>query len=234
MQTLQHSRKPFQTEITDEVAREYTRQQTEKRKAALQTGSDMDDMRARVVDMEGSVTRLEEKVGESHLRLEDMFKAIMTSQGCTPPVFRLNAEAEARSAEMQRSAPNLGEATRTRSLSRADFLQPATLFPEDFGAAVTEKTVVQSQAKETAAEKLQSDEFLEGLLQDPDAGLQDTLHVPIQEDVNPSGEKEQVLKGDAGKSVVDITLTEGGVPTAGSESDTAQAEQVRHHSLKVR
>lgn len=221
---MQHNRKPFQTEITDEVAKEYTRQQTEKRKAALQKGSDIDDMRTRVVDMEGSVTRLEEKVGESHMRLEDMFKAIMTAQGCTPPVFRQTSETAAKSAENGQPGQNISEGNRTRSLSRADFLHPATLFPEDISAVLTQQTGVQSEPKETASEKQQTDEFLEGLLQDPDSTVHEKRDVPRRDLVHQSS--GSAGKGDAVLVTDDITAAGEALPEGASDSDTSDPQQV--------
>lgn len=82
--TLLHNRKPYQTEITDEVAREYTCQQLEKTKAALQKGADMEDVRSHVLDMEGSVSQLEEKMGESHKRMEDMLTSLTIAHEVTP------------------------------------------------------------------------------------------------------------------------------------------------------
>ena len=84
MQMLLHNWKPYQTEITNKVAREYTHQQLEKTKAALQKGADMKDVWSYVLDMEGNVSRLEEKMGESLKRMEDMLTSLMTTHEMTP------------------------------------------------------------------------------------------------------------------------------------------------------
>ena len=81
---MEHSRKPYQTEITNEVVREYSRQQLEKQKSALQKGADMDDVCTRVVDIEGSVAHLEDKIGESHKRMEEMLRALLNLHGVGP------------------------------------------------------------------------------------------------------------------------------------------------------
>lgn len=89
----------------------------------LQKGLEFDDVRTRVVDMEGSVTRLEEKLKESYSRLEDMFKAIMTSQGCKPLVFPSHSPKVSIPSDIGRAVPNLFEGNHTTSLLRVDFVQ---------------------------------------------------------------------------------------------------------------
>jgi len=88
---LLYNRKPYHTEVIDEVAREYTRQQTKKRKAGVSRGANMDNDRSCVVEMEESVNRLESKIGKSYQHMEDILKAILRSQGTTPHFFGKNS-----------------------------------------------------------------------------------------------------------------------------------------------
>lgn len=226
MQTLQHSRKPFQTEFTDEVAREYTSQQTEKRKAALLKGSELDDVHTRVVNMEDTVTRLEEKLGDSHICVEDMFKAIMTSQGCKPLVFPPHSPKVPIPAQMSGPAPNLFEGTRTQSLSRADFVHDVPAFPEDLSASLTGQNAVYLDVEDTVAEKSDVDEFVKGLLKDPDEGGNDKVASATVQPITLGDERDCVDNGVAPEATVDITCKQARLEKGGDDSDSAQVEEV--------
>lgn len=208
------------------MAREYTRQQTEKRKAALQKGSEFDDVRTRVVDMEGSVTRLEEKLGESHSRLEDMFKVIMTSQGCKPPVFPPQSPKVPIPADIGRSAPTLFDGTRTRSLSRADFVHSEAAFTEDLSACFSDHNVIPVHEGETVAEKEKTDEFVEGLLKDPDARGDDNVGAQVLDSVNLGGESDHLANDGALATTEDLTEEEGAVRKTGYVTDSPRQDQV--------
>jgi len=106
----------------------------------------------RVVDMEGSVTRLKEKMEDLHMHLEDIFKAIVTSQGCSPPSFPESSAKAAKSAEIMKLTPNMFEDNYTRLLSKTDFLHTSKPFAKDLFAAMREEDV-HLDGKESASEK---------------------------------------------------------------------------------
>ena len=72
---------PYDVEVDAEVAKEYQRQQEEKRKARPDHGREIKAVRTRVSDLEASVTRLGENVVASHKCLEDMMRMIFQNQG---------------------------------------------------------------------------------------------------------------------------------------------------------
>ena len=75
------NRAPYDAEVDAEVAKEYQRIQEEKRKARPDHGLELESVRTRVSDLEGSVTRLGVSVEASHKRLEDMMRIILQNQG---------------------------------------------------------------------------------------------------------------------------------------------------------
>ena len=70
-------RAPYDAEVDIEVAKEYQRIQDEKRRARPDPHKEIDAMRNRVSDLEGSVTRLDENMAASHKRMEDMMRMIL-------------------------------------------------------------------------------------------------------------------------------------------------------------
>ena len=72
---------PYDAEVDAEVAKEYQLIQEEKRKAQPDHGLELESVRTRVSDLEGSVTRLGVSVEASHKRLEDMMRIILQNQG---------------------------------------------------------------------------------------------------------------------------------------------------------
>jgi hypothetical protein len=75
------NRPPYDAEVDAEVAKEYERLQAEKRRARPNHGREIEAVRTRVSDLEGTVTRLGENVAASHKRMEDMMRTIMQNQG---------------------------------------------------------------------------------------------------------------------------------------------------------
>lgn len=74
-------RPPYDVEVDAEVAKEYQRLQEEKRRVKPDHGREIDAVRSRVSELEGSVTRLGEDMTASHKRLEDMMQLILLNQG---------------------------------------------------------------------------------------------------------------------------------------------------------
>jgi hypothetical protein len=79
------NRAPYNAEVDAEVAKEHQRIQDEKRRVHPNHGSEIEAMRTRVTDLEGSVTRLGENVAASHKRMEDMMRMILQNQGQKHP-----------------------------------------------------------------------------------------------------------------------------------------------------
>ena len=75
------NRPPYDVEVDAEVAKEYQREQEEKRKARLDHGREIEAVRTRVSDLEGNVTCLGDNVTLSYKRLEDMMRLILHNQG---------------------------------------------------------------------------------------------------------------------------------------------------------
>lgn len=73
-------RKPKDDELCDEVIREYRRLEEQKRVALVNRGQDVNDLGSRVTNMEGSMSRLQEKVGTSHDRLQGMLQQLLNNQ----------------------------------------------------------------------------------------------------------------------------------------------------------
>lgn len=113
----------------------------------------MDDMQSRVVDMEGNVTQLEDKMGESQSRLGDMFKAIMTSQGCIPPSFSESSTQGARATEITTPRPPIFFGKRTYSLSPPDLLATGGPVPQHASAAAREEGLIDVDVVITASKK---------------------------------------------------------------------------------
>jgi hypothetical protein len=76
---------PYDAEVDAEVAKEYQRIQDEKRRVRPNHGSEIEAMRTRVMELEGSVTRLGENVAASHKRTEDMMRMILQNQSQKHP-----------------------------------------------------------------------------------------------------------------------------------------------------
>ena len=81
LQTMLKGRPPYDAEVDAEVAKEYQRVQDEKRRAKPDHGREIDAVRTRVSELEGSVTRLGENMSASHKRLEEMMQLILQNQG---------------------------------------------------------------------------------------------------------------------------------------------------------
>ena len=80
------NRAPYDAEVDSEVAKEYQRIQDEKRRARPDPHKELDSMRTRVSDLEGSVTRLDKNMAASHKRMEDMMRMILQNQGQKHPI----------------------------------------------------------------------------------------------------------------------------------------------------
>ena len=74
------NRAPYDAEVDAEVAKEYQRIQDEKRRVRPDPSIEIEAMRTRVTDLEGSVTSLRENVAASHKRMEDMMRLILQNQ----------------------------------------------------------------------------------------------------------------------------------------------------------
>lgn len=86
-------------ELSEEVAREYMRQQEEKERSPEDRGREVEEMGLRMDDIERSVASLDKKMDESHRRLESMLKLLLAKEGQTAP----EAEAAAVVAEEDNS-----------------------------------------------------------------------------------------------------------------------------------
>jgi hypothetical protein len=75
------NRLPYDAEVDAEVAKEYERLQEEKRRVRPDHGREIEAVRTRVSDLEGTVTRLGENLAASHKRMEDMMQKILQNQG---------------------------------------------------------------------------------------------------------------------------------------------------------
>jgi hypothetical protein len=78
---MMKNRPPYDAEVDAEVAKEYERLQAEKRRSRPDHGREIEAVRTRVLDLEGTVTRLGEKVDALHKRMEDMMQKILQNQG---------------------------------------------------------------------------------------------------------------------------------------------------------
>jgi hypothetical protein len=79
------NRAPYDVEVDAEVAKEYQRIQDEKRRVRPDHGSEIEVIRTRVTDLEGSVTRLGDNVVASHKRMEDIMRMILQNQSQKHP-----------------------------------------------------------------------------------------------------------------------------------------------------
>jgi len=79
------NRAPYDAEVDAEVAKEYQRIQDEKRRVRPDHGSEIEGIRTRVTDLEGSVTRLGDNVAVLHKRIEDMMRMILQNQSQKHP-----------------------------------------------------------------------------------------------------------------------------------------------------
>ena len=95
------NRAPYDAEVDSEVAKEYQRIQDEKRRARPDPHKELDSMRTRVSDLEGSVTRLDENMAASHKRMEDMMRMILQNQGQKHPIALDNITEPSSSTKMQ-------------------------------------------------------------------------------------------------------------------------------------
>lgn len=77
VQSIKHNRRPYDCEITEEVAREYSRQQEDRRLTAMEPGRGFPGMTSRVTTVEGSVARLEQKIERQHSRLEGLLRELL-------------------------------------------------------------------------------------------------------------------------------------------------------------
>lgn len=71
---------PYDAEVDAEVAKEYQRLQEEKRRVRPDPFKEIEAVRTRVSDLEGSVQRLGENVAASHKRMEEMMRMILQNQ----------------------------------------------------------------------------------------------------------------------------------------------------------
>jgi hypothetical protein len=79
------NRAPYDAEVDAEVAKEYQRIQDQKRRVRPDHGSEIEAIRTRVTDLEGTVTRVGENVAASHKRIEEMMLLILHIQGQKNP-----------------------------------------------------------------------------------------------------------------------------------------------------
>jgi len=79
----------------------------------------------------------------------------------------------------------------------------------------------------TAAERKFEDEFLAGLLQDPDAVLNDQGIAKKGKTMKPAANSEQHEKDSGLAIVTDIMATDVPIAKAGYGSETSQPDQVR-------
>ena len=75
------NRPPYDAEVDAEVAKEYQRLQDEKRKVRPDHGREIDNIRTRVSDLEGSVNRLGDDMAVSYKRLEEMMQSLLHKVG---------------------------------------------------------------------------------------------------------------------------------------------------------
>jgi hypothetical protein len=75
------NRPPYDAKVDAEVAKEYQCLQDEKRRVRPDHDREIEAVRTRVSDLEGSVQHLGENVAASHKRLEDMMRKILQKHG---------------------------------------------------------------------------------------------------------------------------------------------------------
>jgi len=81
VQTLKHKREPYESELTEEVAREYSRQQAEKKCSPPDHGRDIEELGMRMNDMEESLSRVASTLETSNKRLETVFNLLIARKG---------------------------------------------------------------------------------------------------------------------------------------------------------
>ena len=93
LQSIRLQREPFETEITEEVKKEYARLEAERLGEEEGTEKNIADMATRMEELEAKLDasneRLEAKIDASQSRLEAMFQQLLASRAptsCTPPV----------------------------------------------------------------------------------------------------------------------------------------------------
>jgi hypothetical protein len=122
----------------------------------------MDDVRTRVVDIEGSVARLEDKIGGSHKRMEEMLKAILNSHGGSPSHGPKFMNHTMHGSEQNDPAKNIPIRTRTPLAPQSPVLQASLSDASNDGGV---------NRQEVGVVDVQVEEFLEGLLNYPAAQL---------------------------------------------------------------
>jgi hypothetical protein len=92
-QSIRLQREPFETEISEEVEKEYQRLEAERFGKDEGTEKNIADMATRMEELEAKLDasneRLEVKIDASQSRLEAMFQQLLASRAptpCTPPV----------------------------------------------------------------------------------------------------------------------------------------------------
>lgn len=193
MQTLKHNREPFESELNDEVAREYIRQQEEKHGSAPDHDKDIEEMATRITEMEENATRLESNMDKVHRRLEAMMKLLLAA---TPNAVDMAVlETEEVAADMANNPPSPLQEPCTMSIDGDDDAQKGAL-EEDVGgpaqevggeAALQDSALISKEAKDAAAEETE-------LVEDA-YDMSVAIDIPTTTDVNkavvPAAEVEQ-------------------------------------------
>lgn len=91
---------------------------------------------------------------------------------------------------------------------------------------VVEKDVVPVYGQDTLAEKEKVDEFVEGLLKDPNARVDEDIGAEVTVSVNLGGDKNHVDKEGAPASVDDITGGQRGLRKIGYETNSPLVDQI--------
>lgn len=70
-------RGPYESEINEEVAREYMREQEERKRSPEDQAKEVEQLGSRMENMERIVASLDNKIDDSHRRLESMLKLLL-------------------------------------------------------------------------------------------------------------------------------------------------------------
>jgi hypothetical protein len=79
LQTLRHNREPYETKLNEEVVKEFSRQEEEKRRTPPNYGKDIYELGTRMDAMECTVKRLEANFHASADRMEAMMRQVLKS-----------------------------------------------------------------------------------------------------------------------------------------------------------
>ena len=177
----------------------------------------MDDVRTRVVDIEGSVARLEDKIGGSHKCMEEMLRAILNSHGAGPsrgPEFMNHTM---HGSEQNDPEENIPIRTRTQLAPQSPVLRASLSDAGDFGGV---------NRQEVGVVDVQVEEFLEGLLNDPEAQLGFPEGAKSADTIALSDKSDDVETDTVTQGIPKILTDGASAPNLGHVQATATEDEV--------